>query len=182
MAGTVIAGEIKHRQHRPATFSTARTAWAATDAKLFTTIDGGDHWIGVHDFAQDGCERIQDLAAAGANSVRVLVVCRSTVILYRSDDAGITWWSADSGVPGWYMAFFDPLHGSALRSACTPQGCVPRVARTSDGGHTWSDDGTVLPVQPLNAVFAPHRAWLVASRTLDGASAIDQQLFLVDLP
>ena len=49
-----------------AMFTTANTGWAAQDNQLSKTSDGGDSWVRVHDFSDEGCERIEAIAGVGA--------------------------------------------------------------------------------------------------------------------
>lgn len=78
--------------------------------------------------------------------------------VFRTGDGGRTWSVALSGIPAstassgvFSLAFWDSLHGVAVGGDYRiPRAATPSIARTEDGGATWS----TVTVGPLNPFYS----------------------------
>jgi len=129
----------------------AQRLFTATVTGLFKTDDGGVHWGKVAD--------ANDVVSVSVSSIapsRVWALERSSGIVRRSTDGGLSWTSSMAtpfpGVGG-TQVLADP-HDS-LAAFCTflhHSAGGPLVVRTADGGISWSDVTGDLGEQSVNAV------------------------------
>lgn len=143
---------------------------ALTAAGILRTGDGGKTWTEPHPIA---AFTYGDLAFADAQ--RAWAVAGSGAIR-RTDDAGLTWQSQDSGtnvhlhriaVVGRDEAW---VAGAGEGFSDNPDAVAPPsvLLHTTDGGATWRKERVPGYGQFLSVAFVGPRGWLVASRCAPG--------------
>jgi photosystem II stability/assembly factor-like uncharacterized protein len=130
---------------------------------VLTTSDGGAHWVRVPSSALPA-PLAGEAAFAASNTALVIGPAGlawfvtgggARARVYRSEDAGQHWTVADLPIPAgdarsgaFSLTFRDREHGLAVGGDyAKPDSARPNVARTDDGGRTWTlvDSARVVP-------------------------------------
>lgn len=110
----------------------SRIVYAGTFHLPWKTVDGGKHWMPIHDGMIDDSD-VLSLAVDASNPLRVFASACSGI--YRSEDAG-SFWKKIEGIPfssrRTPVIRQDPLHPSVLFA-----GTTEGLWKTSDGGGRW---------------------------------------------
>jgi photosystem II stability/assembly factor-like uncharacterized protein len=172
-------------QIRSPVFVSANNAWfiSSREGKLFTTIDGGDHWNERYSSIVG-----KDSQISFIDSKRGWVISKTDGIgaMWRTLDGGESWerlsslsstnptWSFTSAVQ---LTFLDEMNGWLIETFS--------VWRTRDGGANWeqvfSTSDPRVKGQPVRGSFINHNTgWVCGTngqvyRTVDGGSTWDVQ-------
>jgi photosystem II stability/assembly factor-like uncharacterized protein len=114
-----------------------RVGWAATEAGLYRTLDGGQTWIDVRPDGWTASTATQlvdvDTAVIASDSMPMVIAA--------THDGGASWVTStidDSNVGGGpVFSFQTPMHGFATFSDRRKEARL-RVYATTDGGRTWT--------------------------------------------
>lgn len=156
---------------------------------LFATEDGGSHWTRIPPEGLPPALAGEGAFAASGTCLAVGPDGRAWFgtggggaagRVFRSEDRGRTWRTAPSGIPAstessgvFSLAFRDALHGIAVGGNYrVPRGSGPSIARTEDGGATWSA-AAPAPLSPYYSAISvvPGTAPLVLVATGPTATA-----------
>lgn len=149
------------------------TLYAATDAGLFTSTDGGASWadtplltgstaaVGVHSLAVDPW------------NTSVLYAGTSRRGICRSGDGGVTWSPANDGIPGLENSavleiLIDLSRPDRVLAAASPFG----VVQSTDGGKSWSrltEEFTATSSSVTHLIQYPHAPATIVYGTDAGA-------------
>lgn len=144
-------------------FSDRARGWSATQRQVLRTTDAGTQWHAIPGPPLRGTQDLyRDIAVPAAE--HILVVTRLGGI-FRSTDSGGSWSVVHHSYEPARIFFRDALHGWVA-------GDHGRVARTTDGGATWTDHYVVVPRRaplrnPSLLYFADSlRGWITADTDL----------------
>ncbi len=112
----------------------ANTVWAVGPGHVMHTADGGATWV---DQSPDqlGLAHANGVFAVDPNTIWVVA---DYGLIFRSDDAGVTWEEQPSGTHQYVMRI-SAANSQAAWAVTTSQGWPPigQVLHTDDGGETW---------------------------------------------
>src|SRR5690606_9551540 len=156
---------------------------------VFKSIDGGANWThsstGLPRYFGPGSTQ-HDVLALAINPVDpqilyagVSAFLPSGVIVgtvYKSTDAGATWFEASAGIAGQDVRalFIDPTDplGDTIYAGTGGDGANPGgVYRSTDGGATWNSYSIGLPAYSATALAMPARVPGAPARILAGTNA-----------
>lgn len=156
---------------------------------VFKSIDGGATWIhssnGLPRYFGSGSSH-HDVLALAINPVNPQILYAGvtaflptgviTGTIYKSTDAGATWFEASAGVAGQDVRalFIDPADpvGDTIYAGTGGDGANHGgVYRSTDGGATWNSYSIGLPAYSATALAMPARAPGAPARILAGTNA-----------
>jgi photosystem II stability/assembly factor-like uncharacterized protein len=162
---------------------TASTGWAEAQSHVFSTSDGGAHWLDVTPKAPDiptpsGIESTYFLSAAQA-WVAIGTDGASPDLLFRTSNAGATW--QETHMPTQTIStltFLNPQDGWLLANANGAAGSeAVDVYRTTDGGATWKKVASATPDNKGGLPFggdktgisfvSPTTGWITGEEPID---------------
>src|SRR5215469_2898765 len=161
--------------------SDAHRIYSTDYGRVLRSSDGGEHWEAIYSTRRsDGTFAGRGLEATTSYGVhfdpfdpRRIFISYTDIGLFRSEDAGASWTSADSGVPpAWrntaYWMTFDPEVRGRAWAARSKVHDLPRakvwqrravssfdggVSISEDGGKTWRVSGRGLPPSAVTHIL-----------------------------